>query len=425
MPNQDGLEWVEEMFGLEPRWTKEPDVNIIASIAHAHLGCDEGALPNVSFYAQGAFNKLYKVSTADTTCLMRVSLPVDPRWKTESEIATMEFVRGKTLLPVPKIIAFDSSNENELGFEWILMEMMPGVTLRKRWRKMSWDAKENIVKCLVENHARLFEHRFHGIGNIFESGKQASSTSFTLDRMVSLIFFWGDHLTHDVSRGPFRSSHDWLKARLQLVLIDQQRILDSTCDEDEIEDAEAALDLAKRLLEILPTIFLPSAGGEPTMLFHDDQSMQNIMVDDDGRLTAVIDWECVSAMPLWKGCQVPALLDQRTREEKPDRETYAAADSDEEEDAKDPDGLDNEGMNGLYWEHLLEYEMTQLRKLFLTEMQKSQPEWVATMRDSGLKADFELAVRNCDNGFAFKILKRWIDALALGDVRSLSAELNE
>ena len=243
--------------------------------------------------------------------------------------------------------------------------------------------------------------------------------------MVSLIFFWGDHLTHGVSRGPFTSSHDWLKARLQLVLIDQQRILDSTSDEDEIEDAEAALDLAKRLLEILPTIFLPSAGGEPTMLFHDDQSMQNIMVDDDGRLTAVIDWECVSAMPLWKGCQVPALLDQRTREEKPDRETYAAADSDEEEDAKDPDGLDNEGMNGLYWEHLLEYEMTQLRKLFLTEMQKSQPEWVATMRDSGLKADFELAVRNCDNGFAFKILKRWIDALALGDVRSLSAELNE
>ena len=51
------------------------------------------------------------------------------------------------------------------------------------------------------------------------------------------------------------SSHDWLKARLQLVLTDQQRILDSTCDEDEIEDAEAVLDLAKKLLEMLPTIF--------------------------------------------------------------------------------------------------------------------------------------------------------------------------
>jgi thiamine kinase-like enzyme len=424
MPNQDGFEWVEKTFGLEPSWTKEPDFKIIASIARAHLGCDEEALPHVSFYAQGAFNKLYKVSTVDTTCLMRVSLPVDPRYKTESEVATIEFVRQKTSLPVPRIIAFDSRNENELGFEWILMEMMPGVTLRKRWRKMSWDAKENIVKCLVKNHARLFEHRFYRIGNIFDSEKQASSTSFTLDRMVSLIFFWGDHLTHNVSRGPFTSSHDWLKAHLQLVLTDQQRILDSTCDEDEIEDAEAALDLAKRLFEILPTIFLPNVNaGEPTMLFHDDLSMQNIMVDDDGQLTAVIDWECVSAMPLWRACQVPALLDQRTREEKPDKETYAA-DSDEE-DAKDHDGLDNEGMTDLYWEHVLEYEMTQLRKLFLTEMQKTQPEWIAIMRDNSLKADFEMAVHKCGSGMAFKRIKRWIDALVLGDVRSLSAEFNK
>ena len=159
------------------------------------------------------------------------------------------------------------------------------------------------------------------------------------------------------------------------------------------------------------------------MLFHDDLSMQNTMVDDDGQLTTVIDWECVSAMPLWRACQVPALLDQRAREEKPDKETYAA-DSDDS-DAKDHEALDNEGMTDLYWEHVLEYEMTQLRKLFLTEMQKKQPEWVAIMRDNGLKADFEMAVRKCDSGMAFKRIKRWIDALVLGDVRSLSAEFNK
>ena len=76
------------------------------SIYRAHLGCDEEVLPDVSFYAQGAFNKLYKVSTVDTTCLMRASLPFDPRYKTESEVATIEFVRQKTSLPVPRIIAF-------------------------------------------------------------------------------------------------------------------------------------------------------------------------------------------------------------------------------------------------------------------------------------------------------------------------------
>ena len=106
----------------------------------------------------------------------------------------------------------------------------------------------------------------------------------------------------------------------------------------------------------------------------------------------------------------------------------AHSDEEDEEDAKDHDGLDNEGMTDLYWEHVLEYEMTQLRKLFLAEMQKKQPEWVAIMRDNGLKADFEMAVRkcdSCDSGMEFKRIKRWIDALVLGDVRSLSAEFNE
>lgn len=147
--------------------------------------------------------------------------------------------------------------------------------------------------------------------------------------------------------------------------------------------------------------------------------MQNFMVDDNGRLTAVIDWDRVSAMPLWRACQLPALFDGRTREEKPNKETYAA-----DSDAEDDDGLDNEGNTDLYWEHVLEYEMTQLRKLFLMEMQKAQPEWVAIMRNNRLKADFEKAVHNYDNGMALKIVRRWIDALVLGDVRSLSAELN-
>lgn len=433
MLNQDGLEWVEATFGLEPHWTRDPDIRLISRIARKHLGFNEDVSLNAVFYAQGAFNKLYKISTADTTCLMRVSLPVDPRYKTESEVATIEFVRQNTSMPVPHIIAFDANNQNELGFEWILMDMMPGVTLRKGWRKMSWNAKEEIIRQLVKDQARLFEHRFQKIGNIFRESDRSlqitqenrlSIDTFTLDRMVSLIFFWGDHLTHDVSNGPFTSSHDWLKARLQLVLTDQGRIISSSCDEDEIEDAEFAHDLAKKLLEILPTVALPnSSAGEPSVLFHDDLSMQNIMVDESGRLTAVIDWECVSAVPLWRACQLPQLLEGRTRDEKPDKEDYAP--DSEEEDEEDDDGLDDEGITDLYWEHLLEYEQTQLRKLFVKEMEKIQPEWVAIMKQSTLKADFEKAVHSCDNGWRFKIVRRWVDALVAGDVQSLSAQFNK
>jgi hypothetical protein len=139
------LEWVAETFGLEPRWTREPDIEVMSRLARKHLGHHEDVPIDVVFYAQGAFNKLYKISAAGSVCLMRVALPVYPRLKTQSEVATINFVRQETHKPVPRIIAFDSESQNEFGFEWIMMEMMPGVPLRKGWRKMTWDAKETII----------------------------------------------------------------------------------------------------------------------------------------------------------------------------------------------------------------------------------------------------------------------------------------
>lgn len=87
-------------------------------------------------------------------------------------------------------------------------------------------------------------------------------------------------------------------------------------DEDDIEDAEDIKSLAQRLLEVLPQVFTSSESEseEPSILFHDDLSFQNILIDDDGKMVAVIDWECVSALPLWRACQFPAFLEGRARE---------------------------------------------------------------------------------------------------------------
>jgi hypothetical protein len=55
----------------------------------------------VSILAQGAFNKLYVVKNGDKEIVARVTLPVDPTWKTLSEVATIFWVRNNTSLPVP------------------------------------------------------------------------------------------------------------------------------------------------------------------------------------------------------------------------------------------------------------------------------------------------------------------------------------
>jgi hypothetical protein len=47
------------------------------------------------------------------------------------------------------------------------MEMIPSTPLRKKWRKMSWGAKEALVRQLAVYQARLFEKPFQKIGSLF------------------------------------------------------------------------------------------------------------------------------------------------------------------------------------------------------------------------------------------------------------------
>jgi hypothetical protein len=318
MSNQDGLEWISTRFGLEPRWTKEPSVEAMSRLARKHLGHHEEVPIDIVFYAQGAFNKLYKISAAGSVCLMRVSLPVYPRLKTLSEVTTINFVHRETDMPVPRIIAFDSESQNELGFEWIMMEMMTGVSLKKRWRKMTWNAKETIIRQLAQYQAQLYPKSLPKTGNLFPS--EDGDEAVKLGPIVSLIFFWGDHLTHTVARGPFKDSYEWLQARLEFAFTDQKSILSTSDDKDDIEDALFAQNLAEELAQELPKVFPPEgAGDEYNILFHDDLSTQNIMVDEEGRLTAIVDWECVSAVPLWRACQIPEFL----RRAIPRRITYS------------------------------------------------------------------------------------------------------
>ncbi|KAH7259208.1 uncharacterized protein BKA55DRAFT_562211 [Fusarium redolens] len=53
---------------------------------------------------------------------MRVSLPVDPKHKTAGEVATLKWLSQHSTMPVPRVIAFDDTRDNQIGFEWILME---------------------------------------------------------------------------------------------------------------------------------------------------------------------------------------------------------------------------------------------------------------------------------------------------------------
>ncbi|KAK4246190.1 phosphotransferase enzyme family-domain-containing protein [Corynascus novoguineensis] len=467
----DGLEWVRDgIWGSEPCWTVEPDEEAIKQTVGSSLNLTTAPC-DIKFLAQGAFNKVYIVTFAEKEVIARVTLPVDPKWKTLSEVATLEWVRENTSLPVPEVISYQADRTSAIGFEWIVMSKMPGTSLRDRWRDVVFSAKEEIVRRLALFCSETFRAQLRGIGNLFLDDTEASTSttfsqksrpvpgssvqdcgSFRVQRIVSSEFIWDSHIHAEVSRGPFKSSKDWLLARLSLAEMDCRKRLsrfqnknsptlgqadgstipederenepeegedenktegeeedekdegdgdDEDEDEDDLEELEHIMDIISRLRRHLDDFF-PPPGSEPerTMILHDDLSRQNILVNDDGNLTAVVDWECISALPLWIACQIPPLLQGKPRNEEPVKTKYQ----------HDEDG----NVVELFWEHLDDYELTQLRRVFLGEMERLQPEWVEIFESSQRQRDFDLAVSSCSDSFLIRRIRNWLDDMEKG-----------
>lgn len=352
---------------------------------------------------------------------MRVSLPVCPRTKTRGEVTTLQFLRRETTVPVPEVVAFDDSAENEIGFEWILMECMPGDSAYKRWRTLAMSQKIALVQQVADFQAQIFQHEFSEIGTLV-ADESGNSQEECPGEVISNMFFWGSHFDYDIARGPFRSSHDWLAAYLEFLVQDQTEALGEAEDEEDVEDINFALALIRRLVNLLPKIFpTPESLPERTVIWHDDLSLGNILVDDEGKITAVLDWECVSAMPRWLATQMPRFLEGQTREKEPKRQNYA----DEAPGDKKDGELDSEGKNELYWIHVMEYEQTQLRKVYHERMCHLHPDWGTTAIESAVKQDFFSAVNVIRDGFFLKRTAQWIDRVERDELPRLMDVLED
>ncbi|CAG7991727.1 unnamed protein product [Penicillium olsonii] len=450
---QHGLRWEEGLFGYEPRWSVEPDIeDIKATIQEIY----PSSTVEVEFLAQGAFNKVYNATVDGKELIMRLSLPIDPHFKVLSEVATMNFVRRVTKLPVPEVIKYDSSAENRIGFEWILMTKMPGRPFADVWPSLPFEAKAKMVRQLAEAASDLFEHQFEGIGNLYEESdvKENPNLPFNLlrtqdpnkaqdpnktqrlammesafldgssdfpsvdnlrpvvpaiGRAVSMQLAWRSRLEQKVPRGPFLLGNNWVAARLAIMNHENQSILDhvitgdpSEEEQETKEDSERTLNIVQNLNGLLPRFF-PMAGGheklEPSSVFHDNISESNLLVSDDGELTGVIDWEFVSAVPLWKACSYPEFLESPSVASKPSTEHFR------------PGEIPETFQSYLY--DLWNYEATLLREVFTKEMKWRSGRWIRIFDQSQHLRDLDLAVGTCDHPLFVRHIKPWIKDLIL------------
>lgn len=245
---QDGLEWERGLWSTVPHWTRQPSIPAIENVCCQQLQIPPGDFCIASFHASGAFNKVYRVECMSQSFIMRVTLPVYPYHKTHGEVTTLDWLYHNTTFPVPKVIAFADSRSNEIGFEGILMEFMPGCQARQKWRTMTMEQKVAFTERIAEIQAELFRggknnHQFRNIGTLNMTNRKNSegrTIPIPGQRVFSTLFL-DNRLKYDISRGPFNSSYAWLESEIEVAMQAKMAILEETEDEGDKEDAEDTL----------------------------------------------------------------------------------------------------------------------------------------------------------------------------------------
>ncbi|KAK4933811.1 hypothetical protein LTR66_015884, partial [Elasticomyces elasticus] len=464
---QPGLRWDDELFaphGVAPGWEIEPEIDAIRNEV-AKIFSTSARHMKVVFLAQGAFNRVYRVEdNQDHVYAMRVSLPVYPQHKTLAEVATLVYLEAKTTIPTPRVLTYSANCSNEIGFEYILMTFMPGMSLQPLWQHMRYENKLVIVKQLAAYNAELFKHKFNLIGSL---RLDKETMKYSMSQMAELDFFYYRRIHDPISKGPFDTAYEMLESHLQHVLAEMKRCSvevdddddSSMTSEDKKPDLEAELgertsrsygkgsdvqtqthsdgnktregdeesernevaedagediqiDHIKRILQHLTEVIYDLEEEAPidkrTVLTHTDLNANNILVDPETlKITAVIDWEMVSALPVGLATQIPCLLKygDKARHLEPVREEYSNLEGDE---IDDPENALHEGKNMLYWIHLEEHHNTILERAYKQEMRRICPKWMeAYKHGEGIRDIYEL-VQKTDSWFDTRRVAAWL-----------------
>ncbi len=424
--------WETDIFFEIPIWCIQPDVQKIEKVILPYLEINGLADPTVTFFAQGALNKLYTIHAihaefgTEHDFVFRVALPVQPYYKTESEAATCNYVRLHTSIPAPRIYAYDSSSENELGFEWMLMEKIPGTPLAKVWDSMEWERKVYVAMRLAEWMDELSRCRFTKVGSLYHSSK-ANLGGFEVGPAVDFDFYRGRCLQYELDRGPFSTAQQFYQSSILSRRMDvnfytenvqedgegsgegkasEEKNQKSESEEHEHQDGmeyekRAILGIPKAcdaLLKILPQVF-PEDSPEktPKVLYHHDISVSNILVDDAGNLVGLVDWENILTVPYALARPFPKALeciygeDDTGMLDKP-----PPPESEEDDNRKTYDEL---------------YEKTQLQEVFRKRLEELQSPWLRTFTEATLLS--KEFIWNLEGiNFTFRRTKEWIDRLA-------------
>lgn len=265
---------------------------------------------------EGNFNRAFILDLDNgSRVVARIPFPVagPSRLVTNSEVATIAYVRENTSIPVPKVLDWSDDPMNPSGTEYIIMEYAPGVQLHEIWPQMDSLQHMQCVQNLTLLVKELHDLTFPAYGSIYFDNDFIDTThriplnsNFFIGPHCSLRYFPcypGDQRSYGrrpPNQGPW-NTFDEFRRGLVDAGISRVPCEDPPARADFRGSVEANLELLTRGAAVLESLSRdPRIENISTpLLLHPDLHKRNIFVDPENptSIIAVIDWQSTCLDP--------------------------------------------------------------------------------------------------------------------------------
>ncbi|WEW58617.1 hypothetical protein PRK78_004085 [Emydomyces testavorans] len=148
------------------------NVTQLKRVAAEAVGRTQRDVCNIRKLAEGGFNRTFEISMLDgLQVIARLPYPatVPKRYTIASEVCSYvrwTFVR-RYGIPVPQVFRYSTSDDNEVGTEYIIMEKMSGQEAGCVWYSMTDAQRSHLIREVVVMEARMFSIKLPASGSIY------------------------------------------------------------------------------------------------------------------------------------------------------------------------------------------------------------------------------------------------------------------
>jgi len=263
-----------------------------------------------------------------------------------SQVLTMRYIKRHTKLPVPDVIAYSATCDNELGYAYMLMSFVEGSTMYEAWRPYSDDSpdlakkRRRMLKSLARTMAELQRLEFPAGGMLYfetdnddnpsivpaymddnydihnpRHGQKHKPYFIPVEYSAKQLFDeglteWGNQFGQNMSETPIKSSHHTKAQWFVLNIIKECIPFPAAAPRNASENKQESVD-GKTSFPTNGSLVgssLPiteaeehSSSAETFFLVPPDFDWQNILVDRKGNVTAIIDWDNVKTKHRFQG----------------------------------------------------------------------------------------------------------------------------